>query len=112
MESAFGTEGEVRRAGQVGDRDEVAGDDASGYSSPAEGRDNRPLPVVSPFPLSTGTPPGPSTGTVEGYRRRKGTVKGVPVGQGAKGPDWFGATHCDRPGAPRRRQTAGQVGAV
>jgi hypothetical protein len=40
MESAFGAEGEVRRAGQVGDRGEVAGDDASGYTgnSPAGGR--------------------------------------------------------------------------
>ena len=40
MESAFGEEGQSRRAGQVGDRGEVAGDDASGYNSPAEGRDN------------------------------------------------------------------------
>jgi hypothetical protein len=40
MESAFGAEGEVWRAGQVGDRGEVVGDDASGYNSPAEGRDN------------------------------------------------------------------------
>jgi hypothetical protein len=39
MESAFGEEGQSRRAGQVGDRGEVAGDDASGYNSPAEGRD-------------------------------------------------------------------------
>jgi hypothetical protein len=40
MESAFGAEGEVRRAGQVGDRCEVAGDDASGYNSLAEGRND------------------------------------------------------------------------
>jgi hypothetical protein len=39
MESAFGVEGELLRAGQVGDRGEVAGDDASGYNSPAGGRD-------------------------------------------------------------------------
>jgi hypothetical protein len=36
MESAFGAEG----AGQVGDRGEVVGDDASCYNSPADGRDN------------------------------------------------------------------------
>jgi hypothetical protein len=40
MEPAFDEEGEVLRAGQVGNRGEVAGDDASGYNSPAEGRDN------------------------------------------------------------------------
>jgi hypothetical protein len=40
MESASGAEGEVRRAGQVGDRSEVDGDDASGYNSPAEGRNH------------------------------------------------------------------------
>jgi hypothetical protein len=40
MEPAFDEEGEVLRAGQVGNRGEVAGDDASGYTSPAEGRDN------------------------------------------------------------------------
>ena len=109
MELAFGAEGEVQRAGQVGDSDEVAGDDASGYSSPAEGRDNSPLPRCLPFSVVYRYP---STGTVEGYRRRKGTVKGVPVGQGAKGPDLFRAPRCVRPGVPRRRQTAGQVGAV
>ena len=37
MEPASGAEGEVLRAGQLGDRDEVAGDDASGYNSPARG---------------------------------------------------------------------------
>ena len=57
MESAFGAEGEVWRAGQVGDRGEVVGDDASVYNSPAEGRDN---------------------GEAEG------DCEGVPVGQGAK----------------------------
>ena len=85
MESAFGAEGEVRRAGQVGDRGEVAGDDASGYNSPAEGRDN---------------------GEAEG------DGEGIPVGQGAKGPKQFRAPSGARPGAPPRRQTAGQVGAV
>jgi hypothetical protein len=37
MEPASGAEGEVLRAGQVGDRGEVAGDDASSYTSPAGG---------------------------------------------------------------------------
>jgi hypothetical protein len=38
MEPASGAEGEVLRAGQLGDRGEVAEDDASGYNSPAGGR--------------------------------------------------------------------------
>jgi hypothetical protein len=37
MDPAAGGEGEVLRAGQLGDRDEVIGDDASGYNSPAGG---------------------------------------------------------------------------
>ena len=37
MEPASGAEGEVLRAGQLGDSSEVAGDDASGYNSPAGG---------------------------------------------------------------------------
>jgi hypothetical protein len=37
MELASGVEGEVLRAGQLDDRDEVAGDDTSGYNSPAGG---------------------------------------------------------------------------
>ena len=44
--------------------------------------------------------------------RLKGTVQGVPVGQGAKGPEQVRAPRGTRPGAPRRRQTAGQVEAV
>jgi hypothetical protein len=36
MELASDEEGEVLRAGQVGNRGEAAGDDASGYISPAE----------------------------------------------------------------------------
>jgi hypothetical protein len=68
MESAFGAEGEVRRAGQVGDHSEVVGP-----------------------PL-----------TEETTRRLKGTVQGVTVGQGAKGPDRSRAPRGDRPGAARR----------
>jgi hypothetical protein len=37
MDPAAGGEGEVLRAGQLGDRDEVIGDDASGFNSPAGG---------------------------------------------------------------------------
>jgi hypothetical protein len=37
MEPPSGAEGEVLRAGQLGDRGEVAGDDVSGYTSPAGG---------------------------------------------------------------------------
>jgi hypothetical protein len=37
MEPASGAEGKVLRAGQLGDRDEVAGDDASGYNSSSGG---------------------------------------------------------------------------
>ncbi len=44
--------------------------------------------------------------------RLKGMVQGVTVGQGAKGSDRSRAPSCDCPAAPRRRQTAGQVGAV
>jgi hypothetical protein len=40
MESASDGEGEVRRAGQMGTRGDVAGEDASGFTSPAEARDN------------------------------------------------------------------------
>jgi hypothetical protein len=39
MESASDEEGEVRHAAQVGRRGEAAGDDASGYASPAGARD-------------------------------------------------------------------------
>jgi hypothetical protein len=35
MDPASGAEGEVLRAGQSGDRGEVARDDVSGYTSPA-----------------------------------------------------------------------------
>ncbi len=85
MELASNEEGEVRRAGQVGNRGEAAGDDTSGYTSPTEARDN---------------------GEAEG------DGEGVPVGQGAKGPKQFRAPSGARPGAPPRRQTAGQIGAV
>jgi hypothetical protein len=91
MESAFGTEGEVRRAGQVGDRGEVAGDDASGYNSPAEGRDNaeaegdgaggngrpgrkRSRPVQ-------GTPRRPSRSAAAATDSRAGWSRVDPVGQ-------------------------------
>ena len=40
MELASDDEGEVRRAGQVGNRGEAAGDGAFGHTSPAEARDN------------------------------------------------------------------------
>jgi hypothetical protein len=95
MESAFGAEappeGEVRRAGQVGDRGEVVGDDASGYNSPADGRDNaeaewdgaggngrprrkRPRPVQ-------GTPRRPSRSAAAAKDSRVGWNRVDPVGQ-------------------------------
>jgi hypothetical protein len=91
MESAFGAEGEVRRAGQVGDRGEVAGDDASGYNSPAEGRDygeaegdgaggtgrpgcKRSRPVQ-------GTPRRPSKGAAAAADSRAGWSRVDPAGQ-------------------------------
>jgi hypothetical protein len=84
MEPASGVEGEVLRAGQLGDRCEVAGDDVSGYTSPAGGGN---------------------------YGEAGRDRHEVPAGQGAKGPDRLRAPRCDLPRAPRRRETAGLVGA-
>jgi hypothetical protein len=65
MESASYEEGEVRRDSQVGRRGKAAGVDASGFASPAEAR-------------------------LQGITgRRKGTVKGLSVSKGAKGPEQF-----------------------
>jgi hypothetical protein len=40
IESASDEEGEVQRAGQVGNRGKAAGHEASGFTSPAEESDN------------------------------------------------------------------------
>jgi hypothetical protein len=84
MESASDEEGEVRRDGQVGRRGEAPRDDAPGFGSPAEARDNG---------------------------EEEGVGDGVPVGQGAKGLEQFREPRGTHPGAPLR-QTAGQVEAV
>jgi hypothetical protein len=67
MEPASGAEGEVSRAGQLGDRDEVAGDDASGYNSPAGGSNHGE--VGSDGTRSSGRP----------VRKRTRPAQGTPL---------------------------------
>jgi hypothetical protein len=98
MESAYGAEGEVRRAGQVGVRGVVVGDDASGYNSPAEGRDNAEaegdgargngrLGRKKPRPVQ-GTPRRPSRSSAAAADSRAGWSRVDPAGkQGDSSPE-------------------------
>ena len=82
MESASDGEGEVRRAGQVGNRGEAAGDGASGHTSPAEARDNGEAegdgeggtgrPGRKRSRAGQGTPRHPSRGAAEAADSRAG----------------------------------------
>jgi hypothetical protein len=91
MESASGAEGEVRRAGQVGDCCEVAGDDASGYNSPAGGRNygeaerdgarGTGRPGRKRTRPAQGTPRRPSKGAAAAGDSRAGWSRVDPAGQ-------------------------------
>jgi hypothetical protein len=85
MDPAAGVEGEVLCAGHSGDRNEVAGDYASGTTPPLE-------------EAATG--------------RLEGTAHEALAGQCAKGPNQLRVPRGDRPREPRRLKTAGLSGAV
>jgi hypothetical protein len=91
MEPASSAEGEVLRAGQLGDRGEVAGDDASGYNSPAggsnyeeAGRDgtrSSGRPVRKRTRPAQGTPRRPPNGAAAAGDSRAGWSRGDPTGR-------------------------------
>jgi hypothetical protein len=90
MDPAAGVEGEVLRAGHSGDRDEVAGDDASCYNSPAGGgsygevgRDctrSSGRPVRKRTKPAQGTPRRPPKGAAAAEDSRAGSNRGDPTG--------------------------------
>jgi hypothetical protein len=91
MEPAFGVEGEVLRAGQMGDCCEVAGDDVSGYNSPAgggnygeAGRDGARgsgRPDRKRTRPAQGAPRRPPKGTAAAGDSRAGWSSGDPTGR-------------------------------
>ena len=91
MELASCAEGEALRAGQSGDRGEVAGDDTSGYNSPAgrsnygeAGRDgtrSSGRPVRKRTRPAQGTPRRPPKGAAAAGDSRAGWSRGDPTGR-------------------------------
>jgi hypothetical protein len=96
MEPASGVEGEVLRAGKLGDRDEVAGDDASGYNSPAgggsygevgrDGTRSSGRPVRKRTKPAQGTPLRPPKGAAASEDSRAGWSRGDPTGGSSDSP--------------------------
>jgi hypothetical protein len=96
MEPASGAEGEVLRAGQLGDGHEVAGDDASGYNSPAGGGSYREAgrdltrssgrPVRKKTRPAQGTPRRPPKGAAAAGDSRAGWSRGDPTGGSSDSP--------------------------
>ena len=96
MESAPSAEGEVLRAGKLGDRSEVAGDDASGYNSPARGsnygeagRDgtrSSGRPVRKRTRPAQGTPLRPPKGAAAAGDSRAGWSRRDPTGGSSDSP--------------------------
>jgi hypothetical protein len=107
MEPASGVEGGVLRAGQLGDCGEVAGDDASGYNSPAggsnygeAGRDgtrSSGRPVRKRTRPAQGTPRRPPKGAAAAGDSRAGWSRGDPTGGSSDSPSE------DRSASPPRR---------
>jgi hypothetical protein len=91
MEPASGVEGKVLCTGQLGDHGEVAGDDVSGYTSPAggcnygeAGRDcarGSCRPGRKRTRLAQGTPRRPPKGAVAAEDSRAGWSRGDPTGR-------------------------------
>ena len=96
MDPAAGGEGEVLRAGQLGDRDEVIGDYVSGYNSPAgggsygdvgrDGTRSSGRPVRKRTKPAQGTPLLPPKGAAAAEDSRAGWSRGDLTGGSSDSP--------------------------